>query len=91
MTSTDGRPPVEACKNYDPELWHPLPKQDAIEQQAKRICWQECPVRAKCLNRSFSFGVPHGIWGGLNEEERKDLFPAWLALQERRLLDAAPA
>lgn len=42
------------------------------EGQAKDIC-AECPVRAQCLEFALTTREPHGIWGGLNETERRQL------------------
>jgi WhiB family redox-sensing transcriptional regulator len=44
------------------------PKRKA-EAEAKAIC-AECPVTEQCLSRAIQIGEPHGIWGGLNPEER---------------------
>lgn len=40
------------------------------EDRAKDIC-QACSVRRDCLEFALSIREPHGIWGGLNESERK--------------------
>jgi len=40
------------------------------ERRAKAIC-AECAVRHECLEYALSIREPHGIWGGLNEVERK--------------------
>jgi WhiB family redox-sensing transcriptional regulator len=53
---------------------------DARERRAKTICG-ECPVRAECLEYALRTREPHGIWGGMNELERRRL----LREQERRL------
>jgi len=37
---------------------------------AKAIC-SECHVRDDCLDYAIRIREPHGIWGGLNEMERK--------------------
>ena len=37
--------------------------------KAKAICAQ-CPVREQCLDYAFRNSIKHGIWGGLNNEER---------------------
>jgi WhiB family redox-sensing transcriptional regulator len=37
---------------------------------AKAIC-QDCGVRQECLTYAIEIREPHGIWGGLNEVERK--------------------
>ena len=43
---------------------------DLREAKAKAIC-RECPVQAECLEYALGIREPHGIWGGLNEVERK--------------------
>lgn len=40
------------------------------ERQAKAIC-ATCLVRSACLDYAVTIGEPHGIWGGLNENERR--------------------
>jgi WhiB family redox-sensing transcriptional regulator len=40
------------------------------EARAKAIC-AGCPVRQECLDYALRIREPHGIWGGLNELERK--------------------
>jgi WhiB family redox-sensing transcriptional regulator len=42
----------------------------AREARAKSIC-AECRVRLDCLDYAIRIREPHGIWGGLNEVERK--------------------
>ena len=45
------------------------------ETRAKGICAM-CPVREPCLDYAVSIREPHGIWGGLNEVERRQLLDA---------------
>src|ERR1700735_5302542 len=40
------------------------------EVRAKSIC-DECRVRGDCLEYAIRIREPHGIWGGMNEMERK--------------------
>jgi WhiB family redox-sensing transcriptional regulator len=40
------------------------------ESRAKSIC-ATCSVRKPCLEYALRIREPHGIWGGLNELERK--------------------
>ena len=40
------------------------------EMSAKAICAQ-CPVKRDCLDYAVAIREPHGIWGGLNELERR--------------------
>ncbi len=42
------------------------------EVRAKSICAQ-CAVRQPCLDYAIKIREPHGIWGGLNEAERRTL------------------
>ncbi|MDP9069829.1 MAG: WhiB family transcriptional regulator [Actinomycetota bacterium] len=44
----------------------------AREARAKAIC-ATCPVCQPCLDYAMRIREPHGIWGGLNEAERKQL------------------
>lgn len=49
------------------------------EERAKAIC-RTCSVCSDCLEYALHIREQHGIWGGLNESERRE-----------RLLAAAPA
>jgi WhiB family redox-sensing transcriptional regulator len=40
------------------------------ERRAKEIC-ASCSVRNDCLDYALTIREPHGIWGGLNENERR--------------------
>lgn len=42
------------------------------ETRAKAIC-EQCRVREPCLEYAVRIREPHGIWGGLNELERRQL------------------
>lgn len=42
------------------------------ELRAKTICGQ-CSVCRDCLDYAVRIREPHGIWGGLNEAERRNL------------------
>ena len=42
------------------------------EQRAKAIC-ATCVVQRDCLDYAIGIREPHGIWGGLNEMERKQI------------------
>lgn len=44
----------------------------AREARAKAIC-KTCVVRVECLEYAIEIREPHGIWGGLNETERKQV------------------
>jgi WhiB family redox-sensing transcriptional regulator len=62
-----------ACQYSDPDLFFPIATSGpALEQVsgAKAVC-ARCPVRADCLRYALAAGPLQGIWGGLNEEERR--------------------
>ena len=67
-----------ACRGPQATVFFPPPqferKVDRLERErrAKRICSQ-CDVRRDCLEYSLDIREPHGIWGGLNESERRTL------------------
>jgi WhiB family redox-sensing transcriptional regulator len=42
------------------------------ERRAKEIC-ATCPVIEECLDYALTIREPHGVWGGLNESERRVL------------------
>ena len=53
---------------------HAERKEDKIEREnrAKDIC-ASCVVQQDCLEYAIRIREPHGIWGGLNENERKQV------------------
>jgi WhiB family transcriptional regulator, redox-sensing transcriptional regulator len=42
----------------------------ARERIAKSVC-RGCPVQAACLAYALQHREPHGVWGGLDEAERR--------------------
>jgi WhiB family redox-sensing transcriptional regulator len=69
-----------ACRGPHTSLFFPpshferKDDKEARESQAKAIC-ATCPVRKPCLAYALRIREPHGIWGGLNEVERRALSP----------------
>ena len=45
------------------------------ERLAKSIC-NTCPVADACLDYALRTREPHGVWGGLNEVERRQILDA---------------
>jgi len=58
------------CAKYDPELWFPLPKDEASTAAAKAVC-ARCEARLGCLTVALDRNYEFGIWGGMTEEERR--------------------
>lgn len=64
-----------ACVGQDPETWHPVGTSGPAVQQeqvAKQVC-DGCSVARACLAWSLLMGLEHGIYGGLNAEERRSV------------------
>ena len=60
---------------FPPSHFERKDEKEAREARAKSIC-ASCPVRQPCLDYALRIREPHGIWGGLNELERKSLLSA---------------
>ena len=73
------------CIGEDPDLFFPAGTSPAaIEQteRAKVVC-SRCDVRPECLRWSLETFQDAGVWGGLDEEERRQI------RRERRRATAA--
>lgn len=57
-----------ACRDADPDLFFPGSK--AAEAAAKALCAM-CPVRYDCHEYSLEARESFGVWGGLNEKQRR--------------------
>jgi WhiB family redox-sensing transcriptional regulator len=57
---------------FPPSSFERKDEKEERETRAKAICHQ-CPVQKACLDYSLRIREPHGIWGGLNEVERKQM------------------
>jgi WhiB family redox-sensing transcriptional regulator len=64
-----------ACADEDPELFFPIgntgPALLQIED-AKAVC-ATCPVVDRCLQWALESGQDAGVWGGMPEDERRNL------------------
>jgi WhiB family redox-sensing transcriptional regulator len=61
------------CIGEDPELFFPMGAGDRFVDQvdrAKSVCGR-CPVRTECLEWALVTCQDAGVWGGLDEEERR--------------------
>ena len=57
---------------FPPSQFERKDEKEARESRAKSIC-ATCSVRRECLDYAIRIREPHGIWGGLNELERRTL------------------
>ena len=62
------------CRGPQSVVFFPPPqferKQERIERERRAIC-AGCAVQRDCLEYAIQIREPHGVWGGLNENERK--------------------
>jgi WhiB family redox-sensing transcriptional regulator len=78
---------LAACRGEDssyyfaPSYFEKRGEKLAREAVAKRIC-AVCPVRQACLEYALETREGHGVWGGLNETERR-------AILKRQALEAS--
>jgi WhiB family transcriptional regulator, redox-sensing transcriptional regulator len=57
---------------FPPSHFERKDERNLRESRAKAIC-TTCTVRRECLDYALRIREPHGIWGGLNEVERKGM------------------
>ena len=63
------------CTGEDPELFFPMgaPRLVMVQtERAKAVC-DGCPVRDACLEWSLVTAQDAGVWGGLDEDERREI------------------
>lgn len=58
-----------ACQGVNTQVFFESGRH-ADKSKAREIC-STCPVRKVCLDYSIANGYEGGIWGGLDEEERR--------------------
>ncbi|GGT78549.1 MULTISPECIES: WhiB family transcriptional regulator [Streptomyces] len=64
-----------ACRDEDPDLFFPVGSTGPSSlqaQEAKTVC-RRCPVREQCLAWAMEERQDFGVWGGLDEAERRAL------------------
>ena len=73
------------CRTADPTLFfHPQNERGSTRRQrdaaAKSVC-SSCPVRVECADYAIRAREPYGVWDGMTEEEREDVY----AMIDRRV------
>lgn len=76
FTSRDWRHQARCrVEQRDPELFFPVGNTGpALHQiaEAKLVC-RRCPVARQCLTFALEEGLKDGVWGGKDEDERRQL------------------
>lgn len=71
-TSTTTWRQYARCLGADPDVFYPPAESEEAALEAKKIC-ATCPVREACLEHAIRFREKQGVWGGLDERERRRL------------------
>ena len=61
-----------ACSGVNSDLFFPATEDESATAQAKEIC-AECPVQEACLQYALATNQSAGVWGGLDEGDRRRL------------------
>jgi WhiB family redox-sensing transcriptional regulator len=73
------------CRDTDPDLFFPVGTTGQALIQialAKQVCG-ECPVSTDCLEYALETNQDSGIWGGLDEEQRRNIRRQQAASRQR--------
>lgn len=62
-----------ACAQVDPEPFHPGKRTRRKDIAAAKALCASCPVAQQCLADALDRTDEYGIWGGLDERERRKL------------------
>jgi WhiB family redox-sensing transcriptional regulator len=66
-----------ACRDLPGELFFPIGtlgvNRSGTESDAAKAVCATCPVTATCLTWALDTNERHGVWGGLDEDERETL------------------
>jgi WhiB family redox-sensing transcriptional regulator len=68
---------------FAPSHFERKEEKDLREGHARALC-RACPVQQACLEHSLTVQETHGIWGGLNELERRRLLRKRAAEAQQR-------
>lgn len=70
-----------ACIGVDPELFYATTPN--AMREARRICNQECPVKAECLDRAYEVNDQYAVMGGMSPRQRTKTRAAWRRKKEQ--------
>ena len=59
---------LAACGEIGGDEW--FPEKGSSSRAAKAVC-MSCPVRLQCLEYALERNIPHGIFGGKSERQRR--------------------
>lgn len=59
-----------ACREYDPEVFFPMPSDTPAVNKARAICGG-CPVLERCARKTIDVKHDYGVSGGMSEYARR--------------------
>ena len=67
-----------ACRGMNSEVFfHPEGERGnqrrSRDDRAKAVC-DSCPVLKRCRDHALASREPYGVWGGLSEHEREEIY-----------------
>ncbi|HET7303736.1 MAG TPA: WhiB family transcriptional regulator [Segeticoccus sp.] len=67
-----------ACRDASPDVFfHPEgergPARRNRDAEAKAVC-MSCPVLQQCRRHALQVREPYGVWGGMTEGEREEIY-----------------
>lgn len=63
----------DAAMFFAPNYFEKRHEKEAREQRARDAYCNRCEVREQCLEYALRIREPHGMWGGMNEAQRRAL------------------
>ncbi|MBV9291535.1 MAG: WhiB family transcriptional regulator [Frankiales bacterium] len=72
-----------ACRSAEPETFFPIGVGDGALDEvaaAKAVC-ARCSVLVDCRDYAIRTRQPFGVWGGLDENQRRELWPTGAVLE----------
>ncbi|MFE4329697.1 WhiB family transcriptional regulator [Streptomyces sp. NPDC056831] len=81
-----------ACRRADPQIFFPEGSESdviASTALAKSFC-RRCPVSGRCQLQALERAEPYGVWGGLDEDERREILRAARERAAARAAEAGP-
>src|SRR4051794_41635566 len=61
----------DAAMFFAPNYFEKRHEKDAREERARVAYCNRCEVREQCLEYALRTREPHGMWGGMNEAQRR--------------------
>lgn len=75
-----------ACRGRDVNRWYEFDGNPIAEQEVASFCRNACPVVTRCLIWALYLPEVHGVWGGMTEDQRRQLRSQYKPHERKGLL-----